>query len=137
MKRIITMLTSAILCMTMLVLGPTQVVASAADGGKKYISEVKVGMGETSDQAAKELKAEGFTILTDDKGEYADLNKDAGSHSALKDGPNQKIVYFGYKTTNNADDAITDLAVMNMEGGFSYEEYNKLMDDRTPRLSLL
>ena len=129
MKRIITMLTSALLCMTMLVLGPTQVVASAADGGKKYISEVKVGMGETSDQAAKELKAEGFTILANDKGEYADLNKDAGSHSALKDGPNQKIVYFGYKTTNNADDAITDLAVMNMEGGFSYNEYNKLMDD--------
>lgn len=35
-----------------------------------------------------ELLAEGFTILTNDKGEYADLNKDAGSKSILKEGPN-------------------------------------------------
>ena len=84
--------TSALLCMTMLVLGPTQVVASAADGaGKKYISEVKVGMGLTSDQASKELLNEGFTILKDDSGNYADLNKDAGASSSMKEGPKQQV----------------------------------------------
>ena len=73
--------------MTMLVIGPAQVVASAADNNeKKYISEVKVGMGETSEQASKELLDEGYTILKDG-GEYADLNKDAGSKSTLKEGP--------------------------------------------------
>ena len=130
MKRISIIITSVILCVTMLILGPAQVAASAAESAKKtYISEVKVGMGETSDEAAKELLAEGFTILTDDSGKYADLNKDAGSKSILKEGPNQKIVYLGYKTTENARDAITDLAVMNMNGGYSFQDYEKLMDN--------
>ena len=69
MKRISIIITSVILCVTMLILAPAQVAASAAESAKKtYISEVKVGMGETSDEAAKELLAEGFTILTDDSG---------------------------------------------------------------------
>ena len=128
MKKLLTAITSAVLCMTMLILAPTQVVASAADNTeKKYISEVKVGMGETSDQASKELLDEGYTILKDDNGNYADLNEDAGSKSSLKEGPNQKIVYLGYKTTSDASDAITDLAVMNMNGGYSYDDYEKLM----------
>ena len=128
MKKLFTAITSAVLCMTMLILAPTQIVASAADNTKKkYISEVKVGMGETSDQASKELLAEGYTILKDNDGNYADLNEDAGSKSALKEGPNQKIVYLGYKTTSDASDAITDLAVMNMNGGYSYDDYEKLM----------
>ena len=129
MNRITTIITSVILCVTMLLLGPAQVAASAAENEKKtYISEVKVGMGVKSEEAAKELLAEGFTILTDDSGQYADLNKDAGSKSILKKGPNQKIVYLGYKTTEDADDAITDLAVMNMDGGYSFQDYEKLMD---------
>ena len=128
MKKLIMALTSVILCMTMLIGAPAQLVASAA-GGKKYISEVKVGMGETSDEASKELKSGGYTILTDDKGNYADLNKDAGTSSTMKKGPNQKIVYLGYKTTDDVNDAVTDLAVMNMNGGYSYQEYEKLMDD--------
>jgi len=54
MKKLLTAITSAVLCMTMLILAPTQIVASAADNTeKKYISEVKVGMGVTSDQASK------------------------------------------------------------------------------------
>ena len=129
MKRILTIITSALLCVTMLVLSPAQVAASAANSGKKYISEVKVGMGETSEEASKELLEEGYTILADDKGNYADLNEDAGTGNALKEGPNQKIVYLGYKTTDDAGDAITDLAVMNMRGGFSYQGYEQLMQD--------
>ncbi|MBQ1453016.1 MAG: hypothetical protein IIZ23_03515, partial [Ruminococcus sp.] len=129
MKRLLMIFTSALLCMTMLIIGPAQVLASAADNNEqKYISEVKIGMGETSEQASKELLEEGYTILKDG-GEYADLNKDAGSKSALKEGPNQKIVYLGYKTTAEASDAITDLAVMNMRGGYSFEDYEKLVND--------
>ena len=129
MKKFATIFTSMLLCLTMLIVYPTQLVDSAADNsGKKYISEVKVGMGETSEQASKELIDEGYTILADDKGSYADLNKDAGTGHIAKEGPNQKIVYLGYKTTDDASDAITDLAVMNMHGGYDFEDYNKLMD---------
>ena len=85
MKKIFTIITSALLCMTMLVIGPAQLIASAADNTeKKYLSEVKVGMGETSDQASKELLADGYTILKDDNGNYADLNKDAGTSNIAK-----------------------------------------------------
>ena len=128
MKKLATIITSALLCVAMLALAPAQMIASAAESSGKYISEVKVGMGVTSDEASKELLAEGFTILKDDKGENADLNKDAGSKSILKGGPNQKIVYLGYKTTDDASDAVTDLAVMNMKGGYSFDDYNKLME---------
>ena len=129
MKEIATIFTSVLLCLTMLLVYPTQLVASAADNGKKYISEVKVGMGKTSEEASKELLEEGYTIFADDKGNYADLNEGAGTTNALKEGPNQKIVYLGYKTTDDAGDAITDLAVMNMRGGFSYQGYEQLMQD--------
>ncbi len=128
MKKMIKTITSVLLCLTILVIYPSQLVASAADyDGKKYISDVKIGMGVTDLDAFKDLLEEGYTILKDDQGEYFDLNKDAGSKSILKGGPNQKIVYLGYKTTDNAKDAITDLAVMNMDGGYSYEDYEKLM----------
>ena len=130
MKKLLIILTSVLLCMTMLILVPAQVVASAAGNEQqKYISEIKIGMGETADQASKELLDEGYTILKDDSGNYADLNKDAGSKSILKEGPNQKIVYLGYKTTANARDAITDLAVMNMRGGYSFEDYEKMVNE--------
>ena len=59
-KKFLTAITSVVLCMTMLILSPIQIVASAAGNEQnKYISEVKVGMGETSEQASKEL---GFPI---------------------------------------------------------------------------
>ena len=90
--------------------------ARAAESGK-YISEVRIGQGETEDEAKKELEEGGYTILKDDAGEYADLNEDAGSKSIAKEGANDKIVYLGYKTTSDPEDAITDLAVMNMNGG--------------------
>ena len=108
MKRLLTAITSVLLCVTMLTLAPAQVFASAAENEKKYISEVKVGMGETSEQASKELLDEGYTILADDNGNYADLNKGAGSKDLLKGGPNQKIVYMGYKTTDKASEAIIE-----------------------------
>ena len=129
MKKLRTVITSALLCATMVFTLPAQVIASAEEPEEKqYISEVKVGMGETSEEAAKELLAEGYTILTKDDGKYADLNEKAGSKSILKEGPNQKIVYLGYKTTEDAGDAITDLAVMNMNGGYSFEDYESLMN---------
>ena len=101
---------------------------TGAAGDGKYISEFKVGMGETADEAKKELENEGYTILKDDDGNYADLNDGAGSKSAFKEGANDKIVYLGYKTTSDPNDAVTDLAVMNMNGGYDVNDYKLLMN---------
>ena len=104
--------------------------AKEKTGKANYISEVRIGMGETEEEARKELDAVGYTILKDVSGNLADLNVDAGSKSALKRGANDKIVYLGYKTTDKATEAVTDLAVMNMKGGYSLEDYNMLMQQQ-------
>ena len=88
-----------------------------ADAAPVYISEVMVGMGETPKEAKKALTDKGFTVLD------RDLNEGAGSVYKT-----DKYVYIGYKTTKDANEAITDLAVMNMNGGYSFADYEALMD---------
>ena len=110
----------------------TSMAAESKDGGK-YISEIRIGMGSTPDQAKNELEEGGYTILKDDTGNYADLNVDAGSKSLLKEGPTDKIVYLGYKTTSDPEQAITDLAAINMgvddsSRPYSVDDYNVLME---------
>ena len=107
---------------------PSHYAPAMAAGETKYISEVKVGIGKTEDEAKSELLAEGFAILSKD-GKYADLNYEAGSKDPSM-GRGQKKVYQGYKTTANAKEAITDLAVMNMRGGYSVKDYEELMEKR-------
>ena len=120
-------LTALLLCISLLIM-PVQVAAAPQDENKTvYISEVKVGMGETSEEASKELLAEGYTILKESDGSYVDVNYEAGTKSGLKSGVTQRIVYIGYKTTTNPKEAITDLAVMNMNGGYSIQDYKTLM----------
>ena len=88
-----------------------------------YISEVKVGAGESGLEAASAL--EGYIILSDDSGNPVDLNNDAGGGWGSK---GDRVVYLGYKTTTDRKDAITDLAVMNMNGGYNVQEYEILME---------
>lgn len=106
--------------------------ARAAESDGKYISEVRIGMGETDEEAKKELEEGGYTILKDESGNYADLNEGAGSKSIFKKGANDKKVYLGYKTTSDPKEAITDLAAINMgvddnSRPYSTEDYNVLM----------
>ena len=88
----------------------------AAEKSVVYVSEVMVGMGETAEEAKKALTDAGFTVL--------DRNLNEGAGSALK---TEKFVYLGYKTTTDPNEAITDLAVMNMNGGYSFSDYEALM----------
>ena len=82
-----------------------------------YIADVMVGMGESADEAKNALTGEGFTVF--------DKNLNEGAGSALK---TEKFVYLGYRTTTDVNEAITDLAVMNMNGGYSFSDYAVLMD---------
>ena len=82
---------------------------SMAAGGK-YVSEVYVAYGKNAEEAKKTLQDKGFTPVE------GNLN-DRGKTYAL----------MGYKTTNNIRDSITDLAVMNMNGDYSVENYKTLL----------
>ncbi len=105
--------------------GPLQsaALAQAAEGAAgNYLAEVYVGVGKTVDEATRDVESKGYSVLKAD-GKAADLNQGAGS--ALKE---NRAVVLGYKTTADPEEAITDLAVMNMNGGYSFSSYAQLMD---------
>jgi hypothetical protein len=91
-----------------------------ADSLPEYISEVKVFYGDS-----KNAEKEGFTVLKGDNGKPADLNEGAGGGWGSK---GDKAVYLGYKTTTDRKEAVTDLALMNMKGGYDVAEYDALME---------
>ena len=122
MKRTLRTAIALVMAMLMVFQTPAQVLAD--ETGPDYISEVRIGMGK---DAESYLTGEGFTILKDENGKPVDLNKDAGggwgSEGDVK-------VLMGYKTTKDRSEAITDLAVMNMEGGYDVQEYEALIQQR-------
>ena len=119
MKKILKSVLAVTLAFLTVFITPVRTIAEAAS--KTYISEVKVGIG---DDAKSDLEGEGFTVLCDEKGNPIDLNQDAGGGMGSQ---GNKKVLMGYKTTTNISEAVTDLAVMNMCGGYSVQEYDLLM----------
>ena len=117
MKHISRTVIAVLLAVLVMAIMPAQVFA---DSITEYISEVKVYIG-----SYKDAEKEGFTILNGDNGKPVDLNQDAGGGLGSK---GDKAVYLGYKTTKDSKDAITDLALMNMKGGYSTADYDALME---------
>ncbi|MBO7549269.1 MAG: hypothetical protein J6T77_04805, partial [Clostridia bacterium] len=120
MKRLSQSILTVFLAILMGIL-PTARVFAAGTQSPDYISEVKIFMGDYSAAAA-----EGFTLLKDGDNPV-DLNKDAGGGLGSK---GEKAVYLGYKTTKNRSEAITDLALMNMKGGYKTKDYEILMQQQ-------
>ena len=100
---------------------PTVRVFAAETESPDYISEIKIFMGDYS-----AAEAEGFSLLKDGNNPV-DLNQNAGGGLGSK---GEKAVYLGYKTTKNRDEAITDLALMNMKGGYKTKDYDVLMQQQ-------
>ena len=116
MKHFTRAIIAVLLAVLMGTLLPVQVFADTPD----YIGEVKVFMGDYS-----AAQTEGYILLKDDNNKPVDLNQNAGGGAGSK---GDKAVYLGYKITNNKDEAITDLALMNMKGGYRTNDYESLMN---------
>ena len=114
MKHFSRTIIAIILAVVMATLIPAQVFADTPD----YISEIKIATGSTD-------SLKGYTILSDTNNKPIDLNQKSGGDTASK---GEKAVYLGYKTTKDEKEAITDLALMNMKGGYSVAEYEALME---------
>ncbi|MBR2402676.1 MAG: hypothetical protein IKB01_07910, partial [Lachnospiraceae bacterium] len=97
-------ITSLILVAVTLFIHPLQVLAA---NNSKYIKEVRVSYGETEEEAKSWLKQNGYTVL--------EQNLNAGT--------GKNCVYLGYKTTTNVKEAITDISIMDMKGGYSFGAY--------------
>ena len=105
LKVIISMILVVTMCVTMMM-------PASAGRVTYYLSDLKMAEAATEDEAKNLLTGAGYEIL--DK----NLNPSGG-----------KAVYLGYKKSTNVDDAITDVKVMNMNGGFNVSDYETIFEE--------
>ena len=92
----------------------TAVYASAASS-EEYISEVALIYEDSIEDAKAAIAGTDWKLYEQDLNPNADYMFDDG-------------VYLIYKTSTNVEDAITDLRVMDMYGGFSVSNYEKQIE---------
>ena len=93
--------------------------AFAASSGKKYVKDVILSYGETEEAAKQWLIENDYEVL--------DSNLNEGADSTLS---KKRAVYLGYKTTDKKDEAITDMKLMNMKGGYSVQDYQMILSEQ-------
>ena len=108
MKKTIRNTALFILCLSMVI---CMAVPSSAAGSKtEYISELRVESGTNGEACKQLLISAGYKVLE------ADINADS-----------KVSTYIGYKTTTDPQKAITDIKVMNMNGKYSYTDYDVML----------
>ena len=91
-------------------------VPAFAVGGEEYICELRLVYAETYEEAAQILAFSDFCTY---KLFHENLNEDTDEIG----------VWLAYKTTTNIEDAITDLAVMQMGGGYKEGNYQQMIKE--------
>ena len=107
-KRIISIILT--LCLTFLATVPVL----AADEDEEYLSDLRLIYADDYDEAAEILadsELEGYEIFD------ANLNEGTGKGG----------VYLAYLTTTDIEDAITDIAIMQMDGGYNEGNYREMV----------
>ncbi len=94
---------------------------AAETNGGKYVKDVFIAYGKTVEDAENWLTSNGWEPL---KG---GSNVGAGKASSFDD---EIAVCMGIKRTDKVEEAITDMAVMNMKGGYSFDDYDALIDSK-------
>ena len=83
-----------------------------AAGQTEYVKEFRLSTASTEEEAKQWLIDNGYIVIS------TNLNKDT------KKDP----VFLGYKVTYDPNEAITDMAVMQMDGGYSFSEYSAALE---------
>ena len=115
--RSIKMIVALVLTLTFIALVPLQTAAAAENNGI-YVAEVYVAYGKNADAAKKTLSDKGFIPVN------GNLNEGGKTYAML-----------GYKTTDDPQQAITDLSVMNMNGGYSVTDYKHLLTQQKTNIA--
>ena len=115
--RSIKMIVALVLTLTFIALVPLQTAAAAENNGI-YVAEVYVAYEKNADAAKKTLEDKGFTPVE------GNLNEGGKTYAML-----------GYKTTDDPQQAITDLSVMNMNGGYSVTDYKHLLTQQKTNIA--
>ena len=112
---------------------PFRIVSAAAGEdirlSKQYLKEVKMFYGRSESEAKSACESEGFIFCPTDLNEGSpnvlieDSSKENKRNAHIR-------IYLGYKTTENPDNAITDLTLLDMKNSH-YEDmdYQKFLDE--------
>ena len=98
-----------LLSVVMITVCTLSTLAADTENATRYVKDVKLIYAESLKEA-KALVPEGYKLLEQD------INKGADS---------DYNVYFVYSTTTDPDEAITDIKMMNMKGGFVLSDYEE------------
>ena len=118
LKKIAELSMAAVLAMTGT--GITKTYAEGESSGK-YVSDVYFAYGETEEEAVNWLKANGWEPIQGNN----DFN--AGKNSVYD---SAVAVAMGIKRTDAREEAITDMAILNMKGGYSFADYEELVNEK-------
>ncbi len=124
MKKFFSALISVVLVFAICISTCTSAFA-ATSATKKYVKEMIISYGNTEEEAKKWLTDNGYEVL--------DNNLNEGADNSISD---KRAVYIGYKTTDKADEAITDMKLMNMKGNYSVQDYQMLLDEQKSNIKL-
>jgi len=94
-------------------------------GNETYVKEMVIETGKSADEAKSKLKEAGYEVL------------DKNISNSANDSKTKGYMYIGYKTTTKANEAITDMRLMHMGGGYSYAEYEQLIKQQTEEINKL
>ncbi len=109
-SSIISLVLAVAICVT------TCTSAFAATSKQEYISELILCSASSADEAKTKLAEQDYELLS----------TEAVSNSGM---------YIGYKSTNDPDEAVTGISAMNMEGKYSFSDYEVLMDKMKENVS--
>ncbi len=112
---------SFILVFAMCITTPASVAYAADNGKDKYISDVYIAYGNSEAEAKKWLTDNGWEPVG------SDLNK---GNTSKASGYKDVASVMGIKRTNDPTKAVTDMAVMNMTGGYSFDDYKTILEEK-------
>ena len=114
MKKVYKRIISLVLVVTMLVC--SSLPAFAADVAEEYICDLRLIYADDYDEAKEALVGTDFE-------DYKIFNAN------LNDDTDEIGVWLAYKTTTDIDDAITDVSVMQMNGGYKEGNYKQMIEE--------
>ena len=113
MSKVLRRILAVILVVSLLL---TSNISALAAAQEVYLSDIRIIYAEDYNEAREILNGTEFV-------DYRILNKN------LNEGTKEIGVWIAYKSTTDIDDAITDLAVMQMDGGYKEGNYQEMIKE--------
>ena len=119
-----------VICLSMAAGVPVKAYADEAEDDNKYVSDVFIAYGKSEKEAAKWLTDHDWEPVA------GDFNAGKASFFDNNDIQDQNVAaVMGIKRTSDEKDAITDMAVMNMTGGYSLPQYQDLVNQKKAEIN--